>query len=75
MKLGFIGVNDLAGVEEDAEFAAEHGFEGIEFNYDSLAGWLEKIALKKGFGKLLAEGFVAVIEQYGEEATKCTPSV
>jgi len=33
MKLGFIGRNDLAGVEDDAAFAAEHGFEGLEFNY------------------------------------------
>jgi sugar phosphate isomerase/epimerase len=33
MRLGFIGVNDLPGIEEDARFAAEHGFEGIEFNY------------------------------------------
>lgn len=33
MKIGFIGLNDLAGVERDAEFAAEHGLEGIEYNY------------------------------------------
>jgi len=33
MKMAFIGVNDLAGVAEDARFAAEHGFEGLEFNY------------------------------------------
>jgi sugar phosphate isomerase/epimerase len=33
MKLGFIGKNDLAGVEEDARFSAEHGFEGLEYNY------------------------------------------
>ena len=33
MKIGFIGRNDLAGIEQDARFAAEHGFEGIEFNY------------------------------------------
>ena len=33
MKIGFIGLNDLSGVEEDAKFAVEHGFEGVEFNY------------------------------------------
>ncbi len=33
MKIGFIANNDLGGVEEDARFAAEHGFEGLEFNY------------------------------------------
>lgn len=32
-KLGFIGENHLAGVEADAKFAAQHGFEGIEYNY------------------------------------------
>ena len=32
MKLGFIGLNSLEGVEQDAAFAAEHGFEGIEYN-------------------------------------------
>jgi len=33
MKLGFIGDNDLAGIEADAKFSVEHGFEGLEFNY------------------------------------------
>ncbi len=33
MKLGFIGRNDLEGVELDAKFAAEHGFSGLEYNY------------------------------------------
>lgn len=33
MKLGFIGWNDLPGVEADARFAAEHGFAGLEYNY------------------------------------------
>jgi sugar phosphate isomerase/epimerase len=33
MKLGFIARNDLAGLEEDAKFAAEHGFDGLEFNF------------------------------------------
>jgi len=32
-KIGFIGDNDLAGVEADSRFAAEHGFEGLEYNY------------------------------------------
>jgi sugar phosphate isomerase/epimerase len=33
MKLGFIAQNDLPGLAEDARFAAEHGFAGLEFNY------------------------------------------
>lgn len=33
MKLGFIASNDLDGLEADAKFAAENGFEGLEFNY------------------------------------------
>lgn len=33
MELGFIGLNDLEGVEADAEFAAEHGFVGLEYNW------------------------------------------
>ena len=33
MKIGFIGLNDLPGVEEDARFAAENGFDGIEYDY------------------------------------------
>jgi len=32
-KLGFIGLNDLEGVEADAKFVVEHGFEGLEYNY------------------------------------------
>jgi len=33
VKLGFIALNDLHGVEADARFAAEHGFAGLEFNF------------------------------------------
>ena len=33
MRLAFIANNDLAGMEEDARFAADHGFAGLEFNY------------------------------------------
>lgn len=33
MRLGFIARNDLVGVEEDAQFAANHGFKGLEFNF------------------------------------------
>jgi len=32
-KLSFIGDNDLASVEQDSRFAAENGFEGLEYNY------------------------------------------
>lgn len=33
MKLGFISENHLEGIEADAAFAKENGFEGLEFNY------------------------------------------
>lgn len=33
MKLAYIALNDLPGVEADAKFAAENGFTGLEFNY------------------------------------------
>jgi sugar phosphate isomerase/epimerase len=33
MRLAFIANNDLAEVEADAQFAANHGFAGLEFNY------------------------------------------
>lgn len=39
MKLGFIAMNDLPGVEQDARFAAEHGFEGLEFNFWHNTRW------------------------------------
>ncbi len=32
-KLSFIGRNDLEGVEADAAFCVEHGFEGLEYNF------------------------------------------
>lgn len=32
-RLSFIGDNDLASVEQDSRFAAENGFEGLEYNY------------------------------------------
>lgn len=48
MKIGFIGRNDLDGVEQDARFAAQHGFEGLEYNFwadfaDLTAGRVEKM--------------------------------
>ena len=33
MELGFIGNNNLAGVESDAQFSEEHGFAALEYNY------------------------------------------
>ena len=33
MRLGFIALNALDGVETDARFAREHGFDGLEFNF------------------------------------------
>jgi len=33
MKMAFIGENRLDGIEADAAFAAEHGFQGLEFDY------------------------------------------
>ncbi|MCZ7644477.1 MAG: sugar phosphate isomerase/epimerase [Planctomycetota bacterium] len=33
MKLGFIAHNDLESIEKDAAFAAEQGFQGLEFNW------------------------------------------
>jgi len=39
MKLGFIANNDLPGIEQDAQFAAKHGFEGLEFNFWHNTKW------------------------------------
>ena len=39
MKLGFIANNDLPGIEKDAQFAAENGFEGLEFNFWHSTKW------------------------------------
>ena len=33
MQLGFIGENSLEGVERDSQFAKQHGFDGLEYNY------------------------------------------
>jgi len=41
MKIGFIGANDLEGVEQDAAFAVKHGFAGIEYNF-----WADFAALQ-----------------------------
>ena len=60
MKLGFIARNDLAAMEEDAAFAAEHGLAGLEFNY-----W-------KPFEDLDAETvgkMRAVLDRHGIEAS------
>ena len=51
------------------------GDRGIEFNYDEISEWLRKIAMKEGFGALLADGFDAVVAEYGESAREYLPSV
>jgi sugar phosphate isomerase/epimerase len=59
MKLAFIAVNDLPGIEADARFAAEHGFAGLEFNY-----W-------KGFADLTHETVVQmrqILDRHGVAA-------
>jgi sugar phosphate isomerase/epimerase len=33
MRLGFIGENNLQGVEADCLFATQHGYDGLEYNY------------------------------------------
>jgi len=60
MKLGFIARNELAAMEEDAKFAAEHGLAGLEFNY-----W-------QGFEDLTADTVKAmrgIIDAHGVEAS------
>ena len=60
MKLAFIGLNDLAGVEADAKFAAENGFTGLEFNY-----WA-------GFKDLTADTVVQmrqILDRYGVQCS------
>lgn len=59
MKLGFISRNDLAGLEEDAAFAAEHGFTGLEFNYWKQFEELNADTVKK---------MRAVLDKHGIEA-------
>lgn len=59
MRLAFIAANDLAGIEEDARFAADHGFTGLEFNY-----WA-------GFTELTAETVSQmrrILDRYGVRA-------
>jgi len=60
MKLGFIARNDLAGVEEDAIFASENGFTGLEFNY-----WKQFEDLTADTVKKTRE----ILERHGVEAS------
>ncbi len=60
MKIGFIGLNNLPGVEDDAQFAVEHGFEGIEYDF-----W-------KDFENLTAETVAqmrAILDKHGAHAS------
>jgi len=42
---------------------------------DSMLRWAEKIALRRGLGDLLAGGFTAILERYGENAAAHAPAV
>jgi sugar phosphate isomerase/epimerase len=60
MKLGFIGRNDLPGVEADARFAAEHGFVGLEYDW-----WGDfKDVTAETIGKMRA-----ILDQHGVRAS------
>jgi sugar phosphate isomerase/epimerase len=56
MKFGFIGSNDLPGVEADAKFAKQNGFEGLEYNYWGDFKDLTAETVKKMRGILDANG-------------------
>jgi len=45
----------------------------IEYNYDSLIEWAERVAYRKGFGNVLAEGLAGLVEKFGSRAMKCAP--
>ena len=52
------------------------GTEGIDFDdFDQLAGWFDRIALRQGFGAFLAEGFTTVMEKYSEGIEAFEPCV
>ena len=59
-KLGFIGDNDLPGVEADAKFATGHGFDGLEYNY-----W-------DGFKDLTAETVAQMREILDRHSARCS---
>ncbi len=48
----------------------EIGEHKIEYNYESLANWVRKVAYREGTGDLIAEGIDKMVEEYGEENRK-----
>jgi len=40
----------------------------IEYSYESLVEWAERIAYRRGFGDVLAEGLTGLAERFGREA-------
>jgi aldehyde:ferredoxin oxidoreductase len=52
------------------------GSEGIDFDdFDELAGWFDRIAMRQGFGAFLAEGFSTVMEKYSNGIDAFEPCV
>lgn len=60
MQLGFIGKNDLAGLEEDCAFARQYGLRGLEFNY-----WADFAQLDEP----TVRGMKALLDRYGLACT------
>lgn len=60
MRFGFIARNDLAGLEEDAAFAAANGLAGLEFNFWDQFAELTEDAVRK---------MRAVIDGHGVKAS------
>jgi len=73
----FYGVLKFADSLHQEGFIASIDLD-LEINLTSLAsleGWAEKIAFRRGFGKVLAGGFRGMIEQFGPESEQHAPSL
>lgn len=75
---------EVFGLLEFADNLFKHGLlsadklgcEGVDFkDYDSLAGWFDRIIRRQGFGDFLAEGFQTVLEEYGTGIKEFEPCV
>ncbi len=48
----------------------------IEYSYESLVEWAERIAYRRGLGDVLAEGLTGLVKRFGERAiARATPAV
>lgn len=70
----FYGVINYTHSLYENGLLSEFPVDNFDFNFDNICSWIEKIALRQGFGDIMAEGIEGITKKIGRNAQKFAPS-